>query len=113
MPKSKPETKPEPDAEIDSDTEDSETQDDADDMPVVEIPFSGVTFKIPQDRGDWSTEAVAWLAERKFNLFTKYLLEGTQPGQWKALCAACPRQRDFTAFFVLIGSTIREKCIGE
>lgn len=108
MPSKKPKSEPVVE-DIDVDGE----ADDSDDLDVVEIVFGGATFVIPRDRGDWPTEAMAWLSEGKFNLFVKYLLDRTKPGQWKVLTTICPRTRDFSAFFVLASKTIRDECTGD
>lgn len=78
---------------------------------LVEIAFGGITFVIPRDRDEWSTEALAYLGEGKFNLFVKYTLEIGKPGQWKALVALCPTRKRFQEFFVLFGAATKE-CVG-
>lgn len=77
----------------------------------VEIPFQESTFIIPRDRDDWSTEALAYLGEGRFNLFVKYTLEVAKPGQWKALVVLCPTRKHFQEFFILFGAATKE-CVG-
>lgn len=93
-----PKTKPEDEAPEPADA----------DSEFVEIKYRANTFIIPRDRGDWSTKALAFLAENKYNLFAKYLLDTTLPGQWDAVTALCPRRRDFAAFYVELGKASRE-----
>jgi hypothetical protein len=76
----------------------------------VEIPYRGAVLVIPRDRGDWSTEGLAYLAESKYNLFVMHTLEIAKPGQWKVLCRLCPRRRDFAEFFALFGAAT-EGCV--
>lgn len=109
----KPKATPEPDVDEDETDVAEPTDTPIVDASLVEINFAGAKFVIPRDRGDWSTEALAWLSEGKFNLFVKYLLERTLPGQWRALCVICPRTRDFSAFFVLASKVIKDECTGD
>lgn len=88
-----------------------ETDDTTDDaVEMVEIPFRGATFVIPKDRGEWSTEGLAHLAEERYNLFVKYTLELALPGQWDVLVRVCPRRRDYQEFFVVFGQAT-QNCI--
>lgn len=77
----------------------------------VEIPYKGSVFVIPKDRGDWSTEGLAYLAEEKYNLFVKHTLEMAVPGQWEAVVHLCPRRKDFADFFTVFGQATKE-CTG-
>lgn len=79
---------------------------------LVEIDFGGSTFVIPRDRDDWSTEGNAYLAEGKYNLFAKYTLEIARPGQWKTLTRLCPTPKDMGPFFMVLGETIKNECVG-
>lgn len=78
---------------------------------LVEIEYKGIKFIVPRDRGDWSTKGLAYLAEEKYNLFVKNILDTTLPGQWEVLVRLCPRRRDFAEFFTLFGQTTRTECI--
>ena len=80
------------------------------DEQLVEFEFEGTTFVIPKSRNDWSTAGFAFLSEDKFNLFVKENLELARPGQWRALCALCPRRRDYIPFWQLITQVIKEEC---
>lgn len=111
--KTKPNLKTVPSTpEVDEEIQETETEEPEADEGLAEIPFRGVTFVVPKNRDDWSTEALAWLAEEKYNLFVKYTLEIARQGQWDTLCTLCPRRRDFADFFVLFGKTIKEECFG-
>lgn len=98
-----------------ADAEDQDADTDAqprdDEGDFVTIPFRGMTFVIPRNRDDWSTEGLAYLSEGKFNLFAKYILEVAQPGQWKLVTKLCPRRKDFREFFAAF-SKATEDCIG-
>lgn len=81
----------------------TETETEPEGPQFVEIPFRGAVFVIPRDRDDWSTEALAYLAEGQYNLFVKYTLEIAKPGQWDVLVRVCPRKRDYAEFFGAFG----------
>ena len=79
-------------------------------IEMVEFEFKGTTFTIPKSRDDWSTAGFAFLSEDKFNLFVKENLELARPGQWRALCALCPRRRDYIPFWQLVAQVMKEEC---
>ena len=83
-----------------------------DGVELVEIPYNGVVFVVPKQRDDWSTEALAYVSEGRYNLFVKYMLEFAKSGQWDMLCALCPRRRDFAGFFAVFGKALEQECVG-
>lgn len=104
-----------PDAEeqtANNDTEDAKSPDLPDPTPMLEIPYRGHTFVAPENRDDWSTEGLSYLSEGKYDLFVKYTLEIALPGQWRILCALCPRRKDFSEFFVEFSRVIQEGARG-
>lgn len=78
----------------------------------VEIVYKDTTFVVPRDRDDWPTEGLAYLAEQRFNLFVKSMLEIAKPGQWDQVCRLCPTRRDFNTFFEAFGEAINKECVG-
>ena len=81
-----------------------------DEVELVEFEFRGNTYVIPKSRDDWSTAGLAWLAKGEYAAFVEETLEIAKPGQWRKVCALCPRRHDFREFFAAFSAVAREEC---